>query len=105
MLDVGCVDGDQVRLSETQTTQRPEKYICLSHKWGAFKPIQTTKNNMAHHITGIPWMTLPPTFRDAVKITRFLGVRYLWIDSLCIVQDDHDDWVTQSAQMADIFGN
>lgn len=105
VLDVGCFDGDQPRLLETQATEMSEKYICLSHQWGAFKPLQTTKKNIVDHITGIPWTTLPPTFRDAVKITRFLGVRFLWIDSLCIVQDDHDDWVTQSAQMANIFGN
>ncbi len=105
VLDVGGNDGDQVRLLETRATEISEKYICLSHRWGTFKPIQTTQNNMADHIAGILLMTLPPTFRDAVKITRFLGVRFLWIDSLCIVQDDHDDWVLQSAETANIFGN
>lgn len=85
VLDVGCIDGDQVRLVETQAMNMSEEYICPSHQWGTFKPLQTTKANMADHIANISWTTLPPTFRDVVKITRFLGVRFLWIDSLCIV--------------------
>jgi hypothetical protein len=104
VLDVGGDDGSQVRLLETQAAEKSERYICLSHMWGTSKPIQTTQSNMADHIAGIPLMALPLTFRDAVKITRYLGVRFLWIDSLCIVQDDNDDWVTQSAQMANIYG-
>ncbi|TVY55546.1 hypothetical protein LCER1_G002742 [Lachnellula cervina] len=47
---------------------------------------------------------LPPSFRDAVIVTRELGIRYLWIDSLCIVQDDLDDWRKESAQMDRIYG-
>lgn len=46
---------------------------------------------------------MPKTFRDAVFVARFLGVRYLWIDSLCIVQDDRDDWERESAQMSSIY--
>ncbi|KAF2670835.1 hypothetical protein BT63DRAFT_411923 [Microthyrium microscopicum] len=53
---------------------------------------------------GIPWLTLPATFRDAVKLTRYLGIRYLWIDCLCIIQDDTQDWVNQSPQMSNIYG-
>ena len=48
---------------------------------------------------------LPKTFRDAVIITRKLDVRYLCIDSLCIVQDDMQDWQTESAVMANVFQN
>lgn len=48
---------------------------------------------------------MPSTFQDAVTITRTLGLKYLWIDSLCIIQDDDSDWETQSAKMAQIYGN
>lgn len=48
---------------------------------------------------------LPKTFHDAVIITRELGVRYLWIDSLCIVQDDEDDWAREALQMSTIYAN
>ncbi|PQE03115.1 heterokaryon incompatibility protein [Rutstroemia sp. NJR-2017a BVV2] len=43
------------------------------------------------------------TFQNAVQITRALGLRYLWIDSLCIIQDDKDDWQFESAKMANIY--
>jgi hypothetical protein len=48
---------------------------------------------------------LPKTFRDAVVITRKLGARYLWIDSLCIVQDEMKDWETESKNMANVYQN
>lgn len=48
--------------------------------------------------------SLPPSFRDAVIVTRELGIRDLWIDSLCIVQDDLDDWRKESAEMGRIYG-
>jgi hypothetical protein len=46
---------------------------------------------------------LPKTFRDAVNVTRALGIQYIWIDSLCIVQDDMGDWEQEAAKMASIY--
>lgn len=48
---------------------------------------------------------LPQTFRDAVCITHAIDVRYLWTDSLCIVQDDLDEWAQEAVKMASIFQN
>lgn len=48
---------------------------------------------------------MPENFKDDVKITRKLGLHYLWIDSLCIIQEDGKDWQEQSSKMADVFGN
>jgi hypothetical protein len=53
----------------------------------------------------IPIESLPPTFQDAVHITRRLGFKYLWIDSLCIIQDSPEDWNQESGQMAYIYSN
>lgn len=53
----------------------------------------------------IPYSCLPQTFRDAVAVTRRLGIPYLWIDSLCIIQDSPDDWAAESARMAYIYEN
>jgi len=53
----------------------------------------------------IPIESLPPTFQDAVHITRRLGFNYLWIDSLCIIQDSPEDWNQESGQMAYIYSN
>lgn len=52
----------------------------------------------------IPWASIPRTFQDAIDITRKLGLKYIWIDSLCIVQDDREDWRRESVQMAAIYG-
>jgi len=48
---------------------------------------------------------LPETFRDAVQVTRELGIRYLWIDSLCIIQDKHDcrDWYHEANLMDKVY--
>jgi hypothetical protein len=46
---------------------------------------------------------LPPTFPDAVQLSRALGIAYLWIDSLCIIQDDADDWAREAGRMADVY--
>jgi hypothetical protein len=53
----------------------------------------------------IPVATLPKTFADAVLLTRKLGIKYIWIDSLCIIQGDPEDWVRESARMAEVYQN
>jgi hypothetical protein len=54
---------------------------------------------------GFPPEQAPATFNDAIRVARKLGARYLWIDSLCIVQDDPRDWQIESSQMGDVYGN
>ncbi|KAF2651080.1 HET-domain-containing protein, partial [Lophiostoma macrostomum CBS 122681] len=78
-------------------------YMCLSHCWGKKPFIQTTKSNVASFQSGIPWNLLPRTFRDAINLAHRIGVTYIWIDSLCIIQDDEDDWRKEGSQMADIY--
>ncbi len=56
-------------------------------------------------MNGIPWDTLPKTFQDAIMTADRLGCAYIWIDSLCIVQDGEQDWYTESSQMARIYEN
>jgi len=80
------------------------EYICLSHCWGGSQPVRTTLATIAEFRKGIALSQLPKTFRDAIDVTKYLGVRYLWIDSLCIIQDDRRDWEVQAAQMAEIYG-
>jgi hypothetical protein len=48
---------------------------------------------------------LPRSFQDAIGVARRLGVRYIWIDALCNVQDDHQHWERESGKMADIYHN
>ena len=82
------------------------RYACLSHCWGTKKLLVATTVKISTHLhTGLLVNSLPSTFRDAVTTCFNLGISYIWIDSLCIVQDDTDDWRTHSARMADIYEN
>lgn len=101
LVDVG--DGDDATVKLTSATEH-HRYLALSHCWGrGKKPLSTTKANEPSLRASIPWETLPQSFRDAIRVTRWLGARYIWIDSLCIVQDDERDWEEESAKMAGIF--
>ncbi|KAF9544537.1 HET-domain-containing protein [Agrocybe pediades] len=97
------ISGGQIRLIETSPRQR-EHYVALSHCWGKKPLLETTRETIVDHMRGIPFDRLPKTFQDAITITRCLGLRYIWIDSLCIIQHDKADWEQQSALMADIYG-
>lgn len=79
------------------------RYATLSHCWGEHQPLRTTKENLNHHVKEIKWSSLPRTFQDAVMVSHGLGISYLWIDSLCIVQDDEVDWAKEAARMKDIY--
>ncbi|KAK0705485.1 heterokaryon incompatibility protein-domain-containing protein [Lasiosphaeris hirsuta] len=85
-----------------------EPYMTLSHCWGSQRVVQTLKTThgtMYQHRQQIPWHTLPRLFRDAILLVRALKCRYVWIDSLCIIQDDHEDWMVESTKMAEIYQN
>ncbi|KAL5328068.1 hypothetical protein ACEPPN_005776 [Leptodophora sp. 'Broadleaf-Isolate-01'] len=79
------------------------KYATLSHCWGTLKLTTLKKENISAFQHQIPDSALSQTFRDAIDITRYLSLRYLWIDSLCIVQDDAEDWATESSLMSDVY--
>lgn len=79
------------------------EYVTLSHCWGIKPVIQTTRQAISLFMKDILWSHLSKTFQDAIEITRALAVPYLWIDSLCIVQDDYHDWERESAKMGDIY--
>ena len=64
------------------------QYIALSHCWGTAQHFTTEKKTLAERLSGMSWAVLPKTFRDAIFLTRKLGIRFIWIDSLCIIQDD-----------------
>lgn len=79
-------------------------YAALSHCWGLGLPLKTVKANLTEHMMGIKVDTLPKTYRDTVEIVKELGLNYVWIDSLCIVQDDAADWEREAAQMGSVYG-
>lgn len=67
------------------------------------QPITTTTSTIKTRLKGIPSEILPKMFQDAVHITQRLKIKYLWIDSLCIIQDSEEDWAREAAQMGDIY--
>ncbi|KAF2823903.1 HET-domain-containing protein, partial [Ophiobolus disseminans] len=80
------------------------KYACLSHCWGPQgSPLQLNRGTVQTLRAGIARERLPKTFRDATDICCKLGISYLWIDALCILQDDLEDWKDAAATMADIY--
>lgn len=93
-------DAD-VRLVESRGARG--KYVCLSYCWGGAIDIRLTRDRYESYMRGIAWAKLPQGYRDAIQLTRKLGVRYIWIDSLCIIQDDEEDWKEQASKMASIY--
>jgi hypothetical protein len=103
VIDVGDSEGESVKLIEANGLRA--KYTAMTHCWGPPNriPIITTKSNIHQHLVEIPWLKIPNSFKDAITTTRHLGLRYLWIDSLCIIQDDHDDWIRESSCMGSVY--
>ncbi|KAI4859896.1 heterokaryon incompatibility protein-domain-containing protein [Hypoxylon rubiginosum] len=101
VLYIGSIDDGSVRLVETRNPSG--RWAALSHCWGDKQPIYTTRANLQRHRKGIPLSDLPRTFRDAVAITRSLGLDYLWVDTLCIVQRDPDDWKREAPKMGQVY--
>jgi hypothetical protein len=93
------------RLSDVDEIPAGAIYMTLSHCWGdpKHKPLTLTLNTLVAFKAGIPWNKLPKTFADAIVFTRNMGIRYIWIDSLCIIQDCADDWESQSAVMCELY--
>lgn len=103
VLDVGC--STESRLFLHVSSEEVGRYVALSYCWGTSHPPKTTQDNLAQHLEDIRVENLPRTFQDAVIVTRNIGVRYLWIDSLCIVQDQDCDWEMESSKMAAYYSN
>ncbi|KAM0432633.1 hypothetical protein ACHAQK_009482 [Fusarium lateritium] len=98
-------DLNDIRLWETHGADNYEPYVTLSYCWGsdASVHVKTTHSTLPGHLEKISVQNLPQTYKDAINITRHLGIRYLWIDSLCICQDDLDDWARESAAMQQVY--
>lgn len=106
-LPTRCIDvSDESIIRVVERGGDRGQYICLSHQWGKGEmPLKLTTGTRDDLFSGINAADLPITFGHAVDITKRLGCRYLWIDSLCIVQDDKDDWEREAANMASIYSN
>lgn len=107
LIDIGSHAQDP-RLTLTHDVEVTDpRYLALSHCWGTTMPqsATTTLATMAERLERIPLDSLPRTFVDFTRIARNLGVQYVWIDSMCIIQDSREDWEKEAAQMASVYSN
>lgn len=106
ILDLGFSEKS-VSLIETRDRMKAP-YAALSYCWGTTLKsgvITTTTSTLENRKQGIAITSLPLTVQHAVAIARALNLRYLWVDSLCIIQDSYADWAVESARMSEIFMN
>jgi hypothetical protein len=104
-------DRLSLRLIETarvDSCHEPCAYIALSHMWGdisASPPLRTLKANYTTMTEHVNMRDLPLNFVDAVQVCHRVGIKYLWIDSLCIIQDDPKDWEFEAGLMHLVYRN
>ncbi|KAF2111990.1 heterokaryon incompatibility protein-domain-containing protein [Lophiotrema nucula] len=102
-LPTRVIDVEDMRL-HTRKIGETARYAALSHCWGNCSPVRTTMSNLDEHLKELPG-SLPQTFADAIAVTKALEIRYLWIDSLCIIQDSDEDWSSEALHMAQVYSN
>lgn len=103
LLPTRCIDIVQKHVCLRDTSGIRGSYVALSHRWDeSTEKSKTTTSNLGSRTNGRDLDSLPQIFKDAICITKSLGIRYLWIDALCIIQsgDDGADWLKEAAQMA-----
>ncbi|KAF2160018.1 hypothetical protein M409DRAFT_29625 [Zasmidium cellare ATCC 36951] len=103
VLDVGTDLAPTVKLHTSDHDASP--YVALSYCWGGYKGIMLTRSCIEAFRQGINENKLPQTYKDAIWLARKLNVRYLWIDALCIVQDDGEEWAVECSKMKDVYRN
>ncbi|CAO2648263.1 Nn.00g075300.m01.CDS01 [Neocucurbitaria sp. VM-36] len=107
LIDIGDLGSHNVRLVITR--QLPDsattelQYFTLSHRWGTGSPVKLLNENLQQFLLSIPWTSFSHTFQDAMTVTKKFGFRYIWIGSLCIIQNNAEDWLKESATMSDVY--
>ncbi|KAI9150028.1 putative heterokaryon incompatibility protein [Paramyrothecium foliicola] len=96
-------DGARVICPAETTPQGP--YASLSYCWGGSPGLKCLETNIEEMESSINLQSLPLTIKDAFKATQALGLQYIWVDSLCIIQDSPDDWSREAGTMQDIYRN
>jgi len=107
LLDVGAGSGSAARIYLRDMSVESKSncdYAALSYCWGGPQPVMTTGANLEEHMTrGIPVDDLPATIQDAISVARCLQLQYLWIDALCIIQDDDADKTREVGSMGTVY--
>ncbi|KAK4096472.1 HET-domain-containing protein [Parathielavia hyrcaniae] len=105
LVSVG-LDGLPPRLIHREKANGNEnmEYAALSYCWGRLLPLRTTTTTLAQFTQELPPLLIPATFAEAMMIARAAGIPYIWIDALCIIQDDMEDWQREAATMDRVYG-
>lgn len=106
VIDVGYTEASEPHLVESRGLHG--NYVALSYCWGDPKVhprMRTLKTNYDDHKRCIAYSSMPRTIQDAVTICRKLGVQYLWVDALCIIQEDLQDWIEESVKMCSVYSD
>lgn len=100
------VSEGAIRLCELEPDDG-RKYIALSHVWGkaprSERHFMTLRSNIERYKQGILFDDFPRMFQDAVKTTRGLGIQYLWIDALCVIFDQEEDFRDMAMTLEEVF--
>ena len=92
-----------MRLRASDTLVADQEYCTLSHCWGKSQFTRLDRHNLTDLHDDIPMRNLSKTFQHAVLAACKMGFEYIWIDALCIVQDDEEDWQREAATMATVY--
>lgn len=98
-------DSEHPRLIRGSTLDSSTEYATLSHCWGSQEPLTLQRDNLTLFSQCIPLDKLPRLHREVFEVVVSLGLRYLWIDNLCIVQDSKADWAAEAAIMDQVYEN
>ncbi|CAG8980064.1 hypothetical protein HYALB_00013389 [Hymenoscyphus albidus] len=79
------------------------EWAALSYCWGGHSNFTLTKDRLDSFQMGMPYEEFPKTIQDAILVTRALEIKYLWVDTLCFIQDSKEDWGYESTQMSDVY--
>ena len=106
LIDLGVSIETTTDLYLRDTHGARHRYMALSYCWGdptVHTALKTTRDTLVKHQIGISFAVLPLTLQHATTIARKLNFRYLWVDALCIIQDDEDDWAREVAKMCEVY--
>ncbi|KAF2761058.1 HET-domain-containing protein [Pseudovirgaria hyperparasitica] len=104
LLRIDCPERSNIKLVKTAKHKIKEPYATLSHCWGLKSFINLTPQNKKWLIeTGVSWDRLPLNFKHAIQVARKLGLRYIWIDSLCIKQGHKGDFGHEANLMHKVY--
>jgi hypothetical protein len=102
LIKLGSHEDERPRL---YSPKHPVVFAALSYRWGSGKQSETTKDNVTERYQELETSDFPKTLQDAIYITQRLGLECIWIDRVCIIQDDKEDWANEASLMADIYAS